>query len=92
MEKCRKVSKYSLDERLRLAALVLRIAAKEPNGIHRSQLEKLCIQKHPKQCATHGKFEGCFDFLTRNGYLVRVCRGRYKITPEGIKFMESTPK
>lgn len=87
-----KVSKHAFDERLRLSALVLTIAAKEAEGIRRTQLEKQTVLKHPRQCATHGKFEGCFEFLTRNGYLVRVRRGVYKISPDGVKFMESTPK
>ena len=82
----------SFDDRLRLAALVLRIAATKAMGIHRTQLEKLTVQKHPRQCATHGKFEGCFGFLTRNGYLIRVCRGVYKVSSDGVKFMEGAPK
>jgi hypothetical protein len=86
------VSSHSFDERLRLAALVLRIAAKEERGIHYAELEKLTVQKHPKQCATHGKFEGCFEFLLRNGYLVKVSRGMYKITSEGFKFIEGAPR
>jgi hypothetical protein len=82
----------SLDEKLRLIALIIRIAADKPEGMRRSQLEKQTIRKHPNERATHGKFEGCFNFLTRNGYLIRVSRGIYKVTPEGLRFMESTPK
>jgi len=86
------MSSQSFDERLRLAALVLRIAANKPEGIHRVELDKLTVQKHPRQCATHHKFEGCFKFLLRNGYLIRVSRGVYKVTAEGVKFLESAPK
>ena len=71
---------------------MLRIAADKPEGIRRSQLEKHTIRKHPNERATHGKFEGCFSFLIRNDYLVRVRRGVYKVTPEGLRLMESTPK
>jgi hypothetical protein len=86
------VTSKSLDEKLRLLALIIRVAADKPEGIRRSQLEKQTIRKHPNERATHGKFEGSFSFLIRNNFLTRVRRGVYKVTPEGLRFMESTPK
>jgi len=86
------MSSQSFDERLRLAALVLRIAANKAEGIHLCELEKLTVLKHPRQCATHGKFQNSFRFLLRNGYLIRFSRGVYGITAEGLKFLEGAPK
>lgn len=81
------MSSRSLQERLRLAKIVLKEAQKG-GQIHYSVLMKRTIL----QCGTDATFKSILNFLLKNGYLIRVSRGIYEITFEGIKLLEAMPK
>lgn len=77
--------KRGLEERLRLAKIVLSELNKQPLG--RTELEKRTV----KQCGTHATFEGIFRYLKKKRYLEKTeqrHRAPYRITEKGRKFLE----
>ncbi|MBS7646324.1 hypothetical protein KEJ24_00575 [Candidatus Bathyarchaeota archaeon] len=74
-----------LQERLRLAKIVLAELKKRPLG--RTELEKRTI----RQFGTHSAFEGIFRWLVQGGYVAKSehrHRAPYVITEKGLKLLE----
>jgi predicted transcriptional regulator len=75
----------TLQERLRLAKIVLKELNKRP--LRRTELEKRTI----RQCGTHNKFVTILRYLKQSGYVEKAepkLRAPYRITERGRKFLE----
>jgi predicted transcriptional regulator len=75
----------TLQERLRLAKIVLNELNKQP--LRRTELEKRTI----RQCGTHNKFVTILRYLKQSGYVEKAqpkLRAPYRITERGRKFLE----
>ena len=58
----------------------------EKSCMHYTELEKkVNASGHP--FATTNTFKSQLDYLLKNGYVNRVSRGVYKITPKGEKYL-----
>jgi len=75
----------SLEERMRLARIVLTELKRQP--LRRSVLEKRTVM----HCGTHATFEGIFRYLVENGFVEKTAESHtapYRITAKGLKFLE----
>ena len=56
-------------------------------SVHYTDLDKkICATSHP--FATTNTFKSQLHYLQSNGYIMRIARGIYQITPKGKKYLD----